>query len=346
MTEFENSDNIEDMWYGCGIDTEETVGFSLYYDNAQIGKIQLLINGNEYGKEFSLNCYAYINGEKKLVDTLIVPPMKKGVFAYLRFDVYEYDVTQIDIVQEDDWTKDRFYIKAIESFVSSGNGKYIITQKNGIVSEIDNPDTNWLGFVYDYVSEQMRYIKENIDSVEENANIVQEAFEYIKPAYEDIKEFENDLDVRQSKIEQDLTDATNTLTQINSQLDQPNGFASLGYDGKIKASQLPFEKIVNTFAISNSDDLITLEDANIGDIAYIIDNGKVTYNYRLIAEPYSVKSNWILQSTTFTSNSAYADTSGLADNSSAVNGIAFKKITLADYNKLTDKTGTYLVVLE
>lgn len=360
MWKWQDDDNVENVFYQCGINQLsnglplESAGFELKFNNKHIGKLQLQINTNKFGGELSLNCYTTIideNGEEETIkDTKLIPPMETGVFAYFIFDIYQENVKSIKIVQEDGELKNRFSVKSIEVFEATGSGRYFIIQKNGVLSEIDNPDINWLNHIYDYVNEQMYYIREHIDTVQENADDVQEAFDYIRPAYEDIKAFENDLDVRQPQIEQDLTDAINTLTQINSQLNQPNGYATLGADGKLLPSQIPIEKVFDVFHIYGEEQLITLSLANVGDIAYELDkvDGKITIvkSYRLLEEPYSNRNNWVIQGTSYSSNSTYAERSGLADNSSAVNGIAFKKITLANYNKLTDKTGTYLVVME
>ena len=356
MTEFLGSKDVEDMWFGCGVSINEPVGFALDFDNAQIGKLQILINGNKYGKPFDLKCYAYVNGAKELVDTITIPPMEHGVFAFYRFNVYKTDVTRIEIVQEEDWTKDRFYIKAIEPFILTGKGQYVITQKNGIISKIDNPDETYLDVVYQFVLDQMTWLENNINLVAENtelsrqyAEATQEDKVYIDEVAKEIKDINTTIQTQKPQIESDLAEATGTLNTILKTLNQPNGFLELGVDGKVPASRLPVEKTFDIFPISNENQLTGLSGANIGDIAFVskkIDGTTMaTENYRLVAEPYSVRSNWVLQATTYSSHSAFAERSGIADNSSMINGITLRKTTLKDYNSLADKTGVFIVTL-
>ena len=345
MRTFMNTEDVEEMFYGCGVEDLTSAGFSMNFDNAQIGKVQLKLNGNKYGDEFRLNCYATSNGVRELVDTIVIPPMEQGVFAFFRFNVYKTDVTKIEILQEEGWFKDRFYVKSVEPFALTGEGYYEITQKNGIVSRIDNPDTNFLYTVYQYVNEQMNYIKANIDSVSQNAQYVQDVYDYIEPKYPTIVEANDNF-----------INSKATLEDLNSKLNQPNGFAQLGADGKLKTEQIPAEKVVDIFRVvlkqgqTEEDALTSLTEAQKGDIAImvkIIDNVPVIYkSWRLLGD-YFMYEDWVVQGTSYAELSFLSKRSELADDSSAVNGISFTKISLADYNKLpAEKTGTYLVVLE
>ena len=50
--------------------------------------------------------------------------------------------------------------------------------------------------------------------------------------------------------------------------------------------------INNSFAIENEEDVVTLQESKIGDMAYIKENNKAVHVYRLIDTDYTIKSNW------------------------------------------------------
>lgn len=347
MESFINSKDIKDIWFKCDLDTEEKIGFELHYEFAQIGKLQVLINADEYNEELELKCYVTNATGRYLADSIIVPPMPKGVFAFYRFNIYDTEVSKIEILQEQGDKKDRFSIRAIESFALSV-GQYIIKQKNGIISTIDNPDTKYHDKIYQYMRDNFDILEENVAITKENAQKTEEAkqvVENMQPVLNEVLQATDYIEETLPVVQSDLNKAVNTLKEINSQLNQPNGFVQLGEDGKVPASQLPFEKIVNVFAVSSENDLTTLRDANVGDVAYIVTENKITHSYRLVKEPYNVIGNWLEQITTFTNNSAYAERSGLADNSSKINGFTLNKMTMADFENLPDKTGVYIVTI-
>ena len=77
--------------------------------------------------------------------------------------------------------------------------------------------------------------------------------------------------------------------------DQPNGYAGLGPFGKIAASQLPAIAITDTFVIGPHADLVTLLDAEVGDIGIVTADADNTLegSWILQTAPYATLSNWV-----------------------------------------------------
>lgn len=129
-----------------------------------------------------------------------------------------------------------------------------------------------------------------------------------------------------------------------------NGFVRLNGNAKIPADLLPMEKTIEMIPIESEDDLETLSQANVGDIAFISesvydeDTGTtkvLTKSWRLYGD-YSEKNNWILQSNTFNSSALYSEEAGHAYDSTRVNGVLLRFGDIEAYNK-ADKDGVYFI---
>jgi hypothetical protein len=70
---------------------------------------------------------------------------------------------------------------------------------------------------------------------------------------------------------------------------QPDGYASLGSDGRVPSAQLPTSEVRDTFEVANQTAMLAL-DADKGDIAVRTDQNKT---YSLADEDPSVLANWV-----------------------------------------------------
>ena len=140
------------------------------------------------------------------------------------------------------------------------------------------------------------------------------------------------------------TEAKQHLDALVEAADDPYGFLRLDSNGMIPISKIPAEKTIEMYPITSVNDLTTLSKAQTGDIAYIVNaSGTATEaNYRLVGEDYSVRSNWILQTTTYVSQAALADRATVADDTSKVAGVTVRFGSLSEFNS-SDKGGLYII---
>jgi hypothetical protein len=147
--------------------------------------------------------------------------------------------------------------------------------------------------------------------------------------------------------EQAKTEAFDKVEEITSEdnYNKANGFLRLDATGKIPADLIPFDRTIEMFPISSEDELTSLYQAHLGDIAYLtelVDGDKlVTKSWRLFGD-YFIKSAWLLQSTTFNSSSIYSEESGHSQDTTKVNGVLVRFGDIAKYKSDT-KDGLYVI---
>ena len=147
--------------------------------------------------------------------------------------------------------------------------------------------------------------------------------------------------------EQAKTEAFDKVEEITNEdnYNKANGFLRLDATGKIPADLIPFDRTIEMFPISSEDELTSLYQAHLGDIAYmseLVDGDKlVTKSWRLFGD-YFIKSAWLLQSTTFNSSSIYSEESGHSQDTTKVNGVLVRFGDIAKYKSDT-KDGLYII---
>lgn len=85
-----------------------------------------------------------------------------------------------------------------------------------------------------------------------------------------------------------------TAPELLANKNQPNGYAGLGPLGKIAGSQLPALVITDTFIVNTQADLVTLTDAEQGDVGIVSADPDNTLegSWILRQGPFSTLSNW------------------------------------------------------
>ena len=155
------------------------------------------------------------------------------------------------------------------------------------------------------------------------------------------------LKAHEENVEALIDEAENTVAVITNpnNYNKANGFVRLDANAKIPADLIPFERTIEMFPINSEEDLTSLYQANVGDIAFMSesteDNKIITKSWRLFGD-YYIKDNWLLQSTTFNSTSLYAEESGHSQNTTKVNGVLVRFGSVEEYNS-TDKDGLYVI---
>ena len=124
---------------------------------------------------------------------------------------------------------------------------------------------------------------------------------------------------------------------MTNQKGQVGGLAPLGADGKVPTNYLPPLVITDYIKVNSIADL-TSTVAQKGDIAYIqttVDGVTTTQFYILIANDYTVLSNWLEYNPSTAGSALYADNAKEAENAQKVGGIAFNGIyTQAEFQAM------------
>jgi hypothetical protein len=182
---------------------------------------------------------------------------------------------------------------------------------------------------------------------ETNANTYKsQALEY-KDAAESAKDMAEDARDEASKSASDantyLKELKDVIADTTDETNTANKLLRLDGTGKIPAQFIPTEKTIDMFQIYSEADLTTLSKAQLGDIAYIVNkDGDADANYRLVGDDYSVRKNWILQTTSYVSHAAVADRAVEAENTTKVNGVLVRIGNYASYKK-ADTEGLYII---
>lgn len=233
---------------------------------------------------------------------------------------------------------------AIDEEIVTNNNRFFITNDGGITGIacleyipvegdhiVSDPSIVTLvpNVVYRY--KYVRFVCLNVSLPETNV------FEHLE---ETVKQYEDKAkewaDIAEDKVEE-ITNEKN--------YNHPNGFVRLESNGRIPSTLIPTDRTIEMFHIDSEDDLTSLYQAEMGDIAYLSElvNGErlVTKSWRLFGN-YFPKENWLLQATTFNSTSLYADESGHSQDTTKVNGVLVRFGDIAKYKSDT-KDGLYII---
>ncbi len=124
--------------------------------------------------------------------------------------------------------------------------------------------------------------------------------------------------------------------------------------GFINTDLIPPIVKTDYYEVASRADLVTLTQAQVGDIGYVLnEDGTVLENsWILLAPPdeenaYATLANWKEQSTATAGSSAYAEQAGEAETANNVNGLVINGVlSEADYADLPSKQGVYFVSIE
>ena len=315
MTSYLDEDNLrnpnavgnrEQLWYQ-GNSSVRPLGFSINLEEQKnVGLVQLYFY-NVVGSPV-VKCYAFETDESAPQNIGEIT-LKEG--SYL--DIYQFKINKpvkkIWIYQNSGVNR-AFCIKGVEIYQENINGQYEIVRENGNKSYIDTYDAEMLVNIVTGIKNEAEGYKEQS------------------------KEW---ADIAHDKVEE--------ITNENN-YNHANGFVRLNANAKIPADLIPLDKTIEMIPITDESQLTSLYQANVGDIAYMpitTDEGTVvTKSWRLFGEQYWVKSNWILQATTYNSTSLYAEESGHSEDTTKVNGVLVRFGSKQDYDKDT-KDGLYVI---
>jgi hypothetical protein len=263
--------------------------------------------------ESTVKCYVSPdNSDYTLTDTKVLNP---GSFL----EIYQFKVNQqaryIKLVQDDGAnqnTNGSFSYKGVEIYQENINGQYEIVRENGNISYIDTYNANNL------------------------VNIVTG----LKKDTEDYKD----------QAEQSAKDSADSLSKINGKAGTVGGYPileNIGGEPKIPAVYINQVDIKEYIQITSESELDTI-DAQVGDVALLTEtvNGEltVTKSWILLSVTGTTRT-WAVYGTSYATNSGNAQTAQTATNALQINGNIINKISQADYNALTDKTGIYFVII-
>lgn len=220
--------------------------------------------------------------------------------------------------------------------VTNGGNIKCISIIGDMVTAGDEEITDTTGFEMRpnvvYIYRGIRFVALNVQAPE--TNVFNELEDRVTYHENQAKEW---ADVASDKVEE--------ITNENN-YNHANGFVRLNANAKIPADLIPLDKTIEMIPITDESQLTSLYQANVGDIAYMpitTDEGTVvTKSWRLFGEQYWVKSNWILQATTYNSTSLYAEESGHSEDTTKVNGVLVRFGSKQGYDKDT-KDGLYVI---
>ena len=164
-------------------------------------------------------------------------------------------------------------------------------------------------------------------------------------------DYQNNTEQYMYNAANSASDADTTLKELQanvadsmSSTNSANKLLRLDSTGKIPSQYIPIEKTIEMFEIHNEEDLTTLSNAGVGDIAYMLnsDGTSTVANYRLVGNDYSNRSNWILQTVNYVSQAAVADRATEADNTTKVNGVLIRFGSIEEYGTV-DHEGLYII---
>lgn len=316
--------------YALDEELQANTGFTMTFaEPTNVGKMQITFSGIEYSVLIGVKATLEDDTEVDITDFRV-----RGVDAFSVLVSVNKTVKKISIIQPYNenrsydaenytyisnygFTQGRFYVNSIKLWRPATNGQ--ITLVNTALDTIASfPDADYDTFLAQ--AEQARdeareYAQASESSAQDSADSAQEALD--------------------------------TLDQMKK--DEPNGVAGLDANGMININQIPAIVKHEYFEVTNEDDLVTLDKAEQGDIAYLLnaDKNTVLNSWILLGGAYNVRANWKEQSTATAGSSAYADQAGTAQDASKVNGLVINGVlSEADYGALPSKQGVYFVSIE
>ena len=307
--------------YALGANYAQNTGFTITFAEAQsVGKMQLDISGAYFLTKLLIQATLEDDSVVEVDEITFLAPSPINIIVAVNKTVKSISLVQpyADNVAIDNdnssigdkgFTNGRFYINDVKLWNPSTNGQITITSSTG--RTIVFPDASYDAYVSE--SEQAR----------------DEARAYAQAS------------------ESSAQEALDTLDQMKK--DEPNGVAGLDANGMININQIPAIVKHEYFEVTSVDDLVTLDKAEQGDIAYLLnaDKNTVLNSWILLGGAYNVRANWKEQSTATAGSSAYADQAGTAQDASKVNGLVIDGVlSEADYGTLPSKQGVYFVSIE
>jgi hypothetical protein len=310
--------------------TEDTYFTIDFADPVDIGKMQV-----EIYRAFNvtkLNFYVKLDGALdylKVTDlnisapgneptSLIVNVGKSNVVSVKIEQPYQdnVDLDQQNGVEDEGYTNGRFYVYSIDMWKPNTNGYTTITSSTGrsiIFGDLD-----------------LSAVLQATENARDETLQAQSDTEQVKADTLVIKE-----------------EASDILSQMRKNV--KNGVAGLDGNAKIFVEQIPNIATHDYFEVASENDLTTLTNAKMGDIAYDLNESgtSVVDSWILLGNgDYSVLSNWKRQGVGFSERSQYANQSGESENTAKINGLAIYGIlSETDFEALPNKDGVYFVAL-
>lgn len=243
-------------------------------------------------------------------DSIILPTTQASVLDIFQLSGKSTVARYIKIVQEDTiWSNGVYSVKGVEIYQANNEGKYLIKRTNGNVSYTDSVDG--IGLV------------------------------------NQIKEIRQETQTSADEAKESATNAKASELNTQAKFDQINEdigskIAPLGADGKVPADYLPPLVMTDYIKVDSVADLTSTE-AQKGDTAYIqttIEGVTTTQFYILVADDYTVLSNWLEYNPSIAGSALYANNAKEAENAQKVGGISFNGILTQEQYQALVANGT------
>ena len=358
----ENVNGGDGWFYAISENFDTDTGFIINFEPSQtIGKMQ--INFEKVYYPTILRAYAILNDENSTeveilefevcgaepstvllsVNGAVVGDNSTGEYVEIKgiklVQPYAENVeldNRTQVFSDKGFTNGRFYVKSLEFWHPTTDGYITITSSTG--RKITLPEAS-----YDsYINESKQAVVDaRTEANKAQASAVSaEKWATGEGTTEGEAQYDNSSKYWAGK-------SKTSVDQLKK--NEPNGVAGLDGNGLIYANQIPAIVKHEYFEIESESELTTLENAEQGDIAYLLNEAgdTVLNSWILLGGSYDVRANWKEQSTATAGSAAYADQARTAQDASAVNGLVINGVlSEAQYASLESKQGVYFVSIE